>query len=402
MIALRLKNHQIVNYGKLSKYFDIHDVICQKEAFLSFAKSHLVWEAIDRYHVNMLAAAFSRDMSWSGEVQFNPGAYYKNPYQLEIKDYEQQEAVEKQLNEESSSESKSGVDEYIYDSVIKEEISDADKGDLFVFLTSVYKLSRKDASEDQINISSIVDAWFGKKTESIDENIEIDVLANYGANTEGLEQKGIEEIVLAPGKGGYRITRYPKKYLEDGMRIRTVRLYAKTSGSRYGVVEIGVFSEGQEDYPPERIIIKQGEYIYANITDGKLIKCLETVSVNTDCAMEREHLGMDIVTVRSGREVKSYELEAVSSFAVEYRGSGFIAVKNNRLVTTYYSGRYMYTQLEVIEERKVVEVRIIDGNYLILQDNGKVYSSNNEYKQLRNIANLADLETGGEIHGQKQ
>jgi hypothetical protein len=396
MIALRLNNHQIVNYGKLSKYFDIYDIICHKEAFLSFAKSQLVWEAIDRYHVNMLAAACSRDMSWSEDVQFSSNAYYRNPYQLTMKDYELQEAVEEQFPE-----SKSQLDKYIYDSVIKAEISDADKANLFVFLTSVYKLARRDVCEDQINISSIVDAWLGKKAESIDENIEIDVLANYAANTEVSEHKGIGEIVLAPGKRGYRITKYPGQYLEDGMRIQTVRLYAETSGSRYGIVEIEVYSE-EEEHPLEKITIKQGEYIYANITNGKLIKCLETVSAYTDCVMEREHLGMDIVTVRSGREVKSYELEAVSSFAVEYRGSGFLAVKNNKLVTTYYSGRYVYTQLEVIEERKVVEVRIIDGNYLILQDNGKVYSSNNEYKQLRNIANLADLETGGEMYDRKQ
>jgi hypothetical protein len=402
MIALRLKNHQIVNYGKLSEYFDINDVIGNKEVFLSFAKSQLVWEAMDRYHVNMLAAACSGDMAWNRDVQFNPDAYYRNPYQLAIKDYELQDALEEKLKEENCSEGKSSLDEYIYDSVMKAEISDINKENLFVFLTAVYKLARKDVTTDQINISSIVDAWFGKKPENMNENIQIDVLANSVANTEGSEQKEIREITLTPGKGGYRIFKYPKQYLDDGMRIQTVLLHAESSGSRYGVVEIEVFSEGQENHLLERIIIKQGEYIYANITDGKLIKCLETVSANNDCTMEREHLGTDILTVRLDKNVKSYELEDVSSFAVEYRGSGFLAVKNNRLVTTYYSGRHLYTQLEVIEGRKVVEVRIIDGNYLILQDNGKVYSSINEYKQLRNIANLADLETGGDMYGEKQ
>lgn len=394
MIALRLNQHQITNFGRLSQYFSVPEIICHKDAFLSFAKYHLVWEAIDRYHIQMLGAAMDEKRHCVNlETALDVDAYWKNPYNFMLKDDELVEVLESYMSNErdagQNAEMNRELEKQIFNTISRVNLEEEKKRRLYFFLVAVYKLAKVDLKSKPLDLTKAIVAWLGQKTDAYGGHTVIDPLAGAKAEKAGEERGSIEEIHLLPGKNEYRLFRYAKSQLEEGKKIRTVRFVAERQGSRYGVVELRVYSDTRASEPDETIVLKQGEYIYANRVDGKLIKFLNTRSENRGASLYREHLSRNIIILKAGNEVKNYELEDISSFAVEHKGSGFLAIQNNRLITTYYSCRNTYTQLEIIEERQVVEVRIIEGDYLILQDTGRVYSSYREHsKDLKNIVDL--------------
>lgn len=172
---------------------------------------------------------------------------------------------------------------------------------------------------------------------------------------------------------------------KDG-KIRTVKIKAKGNADNETSVIIQLYDNKKL---VQTVKLESGEYRFANVCNGAVIKFLPTISVNKCLCVYRKNYYDDCFLAEPLGE-ESFELdisgEDISMISAGYNvGSYAYIIEGNVVFSDSYINRLDYnaktaidTNLEIIREySKAVEVEMLENNgYVILLEDGSVMSSN--------------------------
>ncbi len=283
---------------------------------------------------------------------------------------------------------------------IDEEDDDTGEGDKFS--------EREIANANIMNKLNYIAENFGAdfknviKILAICELAEVDVMTiepstwkNYNA-----DEKNSGEIIdkislkttisLTPGARVYRFLYHDSEKLPEKATIRTVKIEAAKSLNQFAEVKIEIYSERRHECL-HNFTLKQGEYIYCNSADDKVIKILPSYSRSEDFYLAREDYSKSEITVYpEGSESWKFNTDNVSSFAAGTKRDGFILVQDGRINHSFYEPAKDYfirLKLDMIS-LPVVEAMINPDGYRILLSNGTVISRQSD-AEAKNVISLS-------------
>ena len=188
---------------------------------------------------------------------------------------------------------------------------------------------------------------------------------------------GDGKVNLIASEHIYRYYYYDGEDLSENSAIVTVKIEAKGSLNQFAKVKIELYSEALACCVL-KLDLKQGEYVYCNVADGKIIKFLPNISINDEMCLLRENYTNSLIKVfTKGAEEWTVRVEDVSSFATGTRHDGFIMLKNGKINHSFYEPAKDYferVKLDMIF-LPVVEALIYEGGYKFLLSNGTIKSN---------------------------
>ena len=207
-------------------------------------------------------------------------------------------------------------------------------------------------------------------------------------------------ISLTPGARVYRFNYHDDERLSDKASIRTIKIEAAKSLNQFSEVKIEIYSETRQE-SLHKITLKQGEYIYCNFADDKVIKILPNFSRSEDIYLVREDYSKSEISVYpEGSESWKFNADNVSSFSAGTKRDGFILVQDGRINHSFYEPAKDYfirLKLDMIS-RPVVEAIINPDGYRILLSNGTVISRKSDVE----AKNVISLSSEGRYRGKEK
>lgn len=172
---------------------------------------------------------------------------------------------------------------------------------------------------------------------------------------------------------------YESEKLPDKAIIQTVKIVAVRSVERNCNARIQLYSESMHKVVWE-FFLKPGEYRYCNITEGKIICFLPTMSISEDIGIYRpRYYSSDLrVQTRAGKDEIQLEYGSeVSNYSAGKDGEVYL--RKGRVM----AGRYILAQnnnriadkIEALSYESFVEVRLVDKGFIFLSNTGKIRSN---------------------------
>ncbi|MCD7824135.1 MAG: hypothetical protein LUG86_09015 [Oscillospiraceae bacterium] len=235
---------------------------------------------------------------------------------------------------------------------------------------------------------------------AICEISEMDALEVSFEHQEQSEEETEEEIRLISGSGGtlylktrekpYRFWYYSSDTLMEQDKIATMRIEARSGGNRYESVKLELYSDADGSLV-QCFDLSEKEYRYCNVTAGRIIKFLPSVSISDDLALIRENYAKSEISVLSPDADKWTLNEDFSCFAAGSGENGFIGVSYGRVNASYYRALKDYMsklKLDMVMI-PVVEVRIGENGYELLTEEGSVVTEKDPKAAKSRIVSLS-------------
>lgn len=386
MSVLKMKGIPITNIILFYKYFNPYDILNQRDLFIEFAHGHLALNDESKYCIGMFQTAHlmkkprylcknigdeKEDCPLSPADCNNEEFFWENPFDMNLRDI--------MLTKENIEEGTVISDDIYHWCELNLSAYDK-KAQICVLLTSIYLLSGNSLRDYPLDKQRVLEAFKRINTKTTVTRKEC-VLPTTDNN-------GITNVVLTPDSKPYKCPFFEEPFITGKHRIRTYRIEAANRITTDKNVEV-IIKTGTLC-----LRIKSGNHIYVNAVDGKIISVLSDVFENGLVRIERTKAENDRLNVFFNGEqriLRFAENQYITSFASGINSNSILYICNNRLCTTYFAQSNSFPELSVIQERTVVEVMIIGNDYYILQDTGKVYSSNNYYNGKKNVAALSHL-----------
>lgn len=380
MAPLRMNGRQINSIRRFYEHFSLEEVLTQREAFAAFARAQLRLSYEDGYIVEMLYRA-AREQPLP-ESEFTDD-YWNDPLRLsEAKSGQSFEPATLSISDE-----KRALTRAVYERVTAAQGENSEKRRLYYLVASALMLcpSRTDgiAFEAETLFRLLNgDDLSPKKSEPAERTVAI-----------AADQT---EVVLTTGKTVYRLETFQQAKLDEGQSISVLRVTAKfgPAAGKYSRAILRL-SGGKPDAPETEFQLQAGEYLYFLCTGGYVIKPLPTKMEAGGRSLTRTDLSKDDLVYRSpdgtARKLSAAATGGVTAFCVEPDTDGYLLILGQRLDAGRFSCYQSYPVLQQLEHRSVADVMLHKEDFLVLQNNGRVFSSRPEWDSLRNVAALEDV-----------
>lgn len=398
-LILKINGHTVLNFLDLQEHFSPWAVWEQREAFAAFAKVHskplaswLIQKSGVHEELRYLDKAFwlkllERDLR--GEA-FPEGENASEVLTALIHDSFAQdlwdEKVQERLRQERALEQ---LDEKL-NSILSGAGLESSPQDSWtaILLLAICQLAEMDARKQDFQ------RWTAPPQQ--------ERLAGQG-QTEMEQSRGQHEVNQFPqaDKVSLKARSRPYRYLYhteetlSGQRIRTVRVEAVAGDC--GARKAAIILCGPDGSRVLRIELAVGEYRDCTVCDGKVIGFLPTLSVHeTQCLARKDYHSSEIrIIPRNGIEwqlsVDAETARKTTCFSAgDINKEGFLYIRDGKLMKAYYKPCENYTtrqKLDMIDDR-LVEVRLVSGDYLLLTELGEVISSSPQWNGRTGVVTL--------------
>jgi len=219
------------------------------------------------------------------------------------------------------------------------------------------------------------------------------VIEQLKSKTEAKKDNGINKISsktlceetekLKCQRQPYRWYLYESDSLQANEIIKTIKLEAVKSNDAFDSTCIQIYSEKKQKVVWE-FFLKPGEYRHCNVAGGKIICFLPTLSISDNLCIYRPYYysGDLIVQYKEGRKSVQLEYGAdISSFSAGKDGEIYLR-KGCVLTGRYLLSKKNYkieSKLDMLSYESFVEVKVIDGGFLLLNNRGKIRSNLSEW-----------------------
>ena len=386
MAPLHMKGRQINSIRRFYEYFSLEEILAQREAFSAFAKAQLRLGDEETYLVAVFIAAAEnaltpedafQDDFWSNPLKLCEGAFLNHAQGTDASG----------AAAYSVSENNRLLTHTVFGRIVETTRSNVEKRRLYYLAVSALLLAQADASNLLLELEPVFrlingDTVNKQEDEPADSTVKI--------------EPNQTQIVLASGKMVYWMDTFTEAKLGDGQTISviSVRAIFGPAAGKYSCVLLRLRTKGAEDEAVE-IQLQPGEYRYFLCADGRVIKPLPTSVESGGRSLTREDLSKDELIYRTNegttRKLPSSGIDAITAFCVEPDSDGYLLVYGNRLDASRFSCYQSYPEIQLLENRNIVDVLLHEGDYLMLQANGRVFSSRSEWDALRNVAALEDV-----------
>ncbi len=397
---LKSNGHIILNFVDLQEHFSPWEFLTQKRSFEKFAKIHC-----------LPLTTWVKDKN-GGKTK---AKYFNKKFWMEV--------LNKDWDSDALDDEKSAYD-YIYDlsnllhtDILEQEATDAKQKELELlciqekinFICNESGLTQ--SKDDKITVALLLAlcelAEFDAREQNFQRWVQNSVTENnenYGEDCDE-EPNDIIENTPAPESfpNGSKLTLntsavpYRFFYHESGILqsdvIKTVRIEAVDGNGAKVIIEL--CRESGEVYDTVEMIT--GEYRDCNVSAGKIIRFLPTLSISdTLCIARKDYCSSDITIMpRDAMEwtlsIDSSIAKKITSFAAgDNETEGFLCIRDGKLMRGFYKPNDNYKtrqRFDMIKDR-LVEVRLFNGYYELLTEGGKVISDNSERNGLRNVVTL--------------
>ena len=249
---------------------------------------------------------------------------------------------------------------------------------------------------------------------SLCELAEVDVFAqdfqrwDQKREEAGTEKKdgGLKEIQMFPeteivtlktSSQPYCFWYYSGSELPKGQKIKTVRIEADFGENTKEQVRIELYDCSTKERV-QTVILEGGEYRDCNITGGKVIKFLPTLSISQNLCLVRELYNVSQLTVRP-RDAEKWTLgldgeaaDKITSLAAgEESSQGFLLVCGGKLIASCYKPCENFSvrmSLNMVADR-LVEAAIGKNGYRLLTEWGDVFSDDPQWNGKENQISLS-------------
>lgn len=386
MAPLQMKGRQINNIRRFYEYFSLEEILAQREAFAAFAKSHLRLGDEESYLVAMFSAAAEnaltpedafQDDFWSNPLKLSEGAFLNHAQGTDAS------------GAAGFSVSENGwlLTHTVFGRIAETTRSNVEKRRLYYLAASALLLGQADACNLPLGLEPVFRLINGETVNKHDDE---------PADSTVKMEPNQTQVVLASGKTVYWMDTFTEAKLGDGQTISVlnVRAIFGPAAGKYSCVLLRLRTQGAEGEPIE-IQLQPGEYRYFLCADGRVIKPLPTSVESGGRSLTRADLSKDELIYRTNegttRKLPSSGNDGITAFCVEPDSDGYLLVYGHRLDASRFSCYQSYPEIQLLENRNIVDVLLHEGEYLMLQANGRVFSSRPEWDALRNVAALEDV-----------
>lgn len=183
---------------------------------------------------------------------------------------------------------------------------------------------------------------------------------------------------LTAASQAYKYWYHDEDVLAPGAEIRTVKVTANAGGNQYTAVQIELYSTKTKQCL-DKITLKNGEYRYCSVSQGRIIKFLPCVSISDDlCLVRPEYDKSDIQVLSSGAEAWTLNGENISSFSADKANRGFLLIQDGRINFQFFKGAEDFFSRLTLEMITIpaVEVCIRQDGYEVLLSDGTTIAEN--------------------------
>lgn len=371
MPVLKMRGQPITNISRLRESFDLCDLVRQREAFCEFAYGHLRLSPEAKYHTAMLRALLTGGESTGGDFTspdsaetrrktlrtVNSETYWTNPLHFADDAPDMTASTGRTLMER--------IYRWCTANISKAEECQS----LFLICAIGCLLSGVDFPETMPEPETLERAYRRiESTSGVGEELRFPHLTDAAPP--------VTRIILRNRR--YFCNWYPEK-LTAGQRIRTWRLENAIGEPLIVLMET------------QQLIIPAGECRYVNTVEGAVVRALPNQVSNGNRRVKREAGGL-LAEDNHGnrRRVPLSPEDAVSSFAVGDDLTQLPLIRDYRLCLD--NVRQPARDLQELSDLRFVEVLMIDGNYYLLRENGRLYSNDEAWNYRRGFTSLAELD----------
>jgi len=392
MIALRLNGCQISNIDRLRAHFNAGEIVRQRDAFASFANAHLRMNALGptgasgRYYADMFAAAAGMGPNQQSGLPYRDN-YWENPFGFTYGDFPLGECLNPCQTGAETGVAPVGTVRKVFLGVAQTALPDGDRTRLFYLLASAYLLADVTPEQRPFTAEEAESAYLGRPIRADTAYTAVPVFT--------VPTKDGETCLLPACDTAYTIPYAPNRKLAEGERIRTFRLESgqpridNGSASQRTVL---AFRRKGDEQPEMTVPLSPGQYLYCNAVGNQVVKVLDQSVSNGPARLIRRKLERDDLFIETGDaspvRLPWPDCRHASSFAVESDEMGGLFIQGYHLNTRHYSLREMYPILSKLENIRAVEVRIAGPDFLVLRDDGRVYSNREEWNCLRGMTGI--------------
>lgn len=379
MAPLHMRGRQINSICRFYEYFSLEEILTQREAFSAFARAQLRLGEEDCYFAEMFRrAALETPLPESDFAD----DYWDNPLQLgEEKSGQAFEPAAFSISDE-----KRALTHTVYERVAAAQRDPSEKRRLYFLAASALLLGPAQTNGIAFEAESLFRLLDGvdrspKENEPAERTVAI------------ADQT---EVVLTTGKTVYWLETFQQTKLGEGQIISNLRVTAKfgPAAGKYSRAILRLRG-GQSDATATEFQLQAGEHLDFLCADGCVIKPLPTKAEAGSRSLTRPDLSKDDLVYRSqdgtARKLSAASTCGVTAFCVEPDADGYLLILGQRLDASHFSCYHSYPQLQQLEHRSVVDVMLHEEDFLVLQNNGRVFSSRPEWDSLRNVAALEDV-----------
>ena len=342
---LQMKSVPILNGTDLYKYFDVLDMLRNREAFARLANGHFRWSrSINLHHLDVILAMADADMEyqmssaddyWAFQGVWSDKLLKSIDRYEELPEYERQAETSSLIFQKYSSELK-GNDSKIVMLVIAGVLL-AGKDDSCLAEISAKQLKK---AYDRVDNSSDV---FSRDEAAIDIHLD----------------SGRNSVTLPAFHGTYRFSIDCTLQPSRKKRLQTYLINADA--------DVDVEFVDSRTSEAKQFKILMGEQIYALGIDGTISRILPNRVVNGENEMVRKADGIYL----NGKKCSAIP-SGVSSFAVSRGTPQFIYVKDGHIHYGNYDN--LEGKQKVSEDIAVIsEVRIEGSKITVMRNDGKIW-----------------------------
>lgn len=386
MPVLKMQGRPITNFCLFRELFEPCALLRQRELAADFAVGHLMLEDEMRFYVSALCAAVRGRRTrladaWS---EHNEGLDY--PENMTAQDYFDDvlalaprgvELEEEQIKKALP------VAQAVFALCGGAVEDEALRARLSVLLTSAYLLAGADLSTHPLDGQAVLDGWARRMPQQGKRGPRVECVLPADST------ERIPTVVLAPDPEPYVCPRFTGVFDPEKHRIRTYRIEAD-SRSSFGHDAAVVL-----EVCGERVRIERGGHVYVNAVAGGAVCLLPDCVRSGAVCVERESDGQDdslLVTYNDTQRTLRFEPGVrVTSFATGGQPDSLLFIRDGRLSIDSFAAHGNYVKLQILQERRVVQVGMRGNEYIVLQDNGRVHSSLAKFNGRTGVLSLDEL-----------
>ena len=375
MAVLKMKGKPIVNILRLRQYFDLCDLVWHREEFCDFANGHLRLSNEANYHYSILKLLLSHGVDTG--VYTVPGTpearlksldsvnginYWDNPIGFE--------KCEVREHLDDRFEQRKAIPVELYKWCLSNLYDQKERQSIFLLLTAGCLLAGVDVPSLMPDPKELI-SIYGQRNASF---YDFQDLALPPVSDPSLSVERVEISFR------HCFAAYYGDSLKEGARIRTYWL--QNASPHDSILQLD---------NNKRYTIPADTGLYVNAAEGKIVRVLPNKAENESVRIRRENMGLIVEDGEKKYRIEPAKNTHISSFATGNTSNSLLYIQGYALCMEKYNLPDFLQEKSAFEGKRMVEVAIKEGKYYILQDNGRVYSSDVRWNYRRNVASLAEV-----------
>ena len=371
MRMLKMCGYPITNIYDYKKYFNIYDVLKHNKEFLSFASAHfsrlsksnlyctaMVYTAVNNRIPEYMCEDIYADLNDIGFDDCDAKEFWHNPFAFCQTCSPDSELLS--VSEEIAKQFESYSNDMIYKKIM-------------IISIAAYAFRGNKQIETKIEIERAKMSFIGKEDNERDNPFVI--------HFEDSKYDDVQTILLDPSSQVYTCLPYVE---DDFKRITTYRIIASRKihslSNRNVKISVG----------DKLLIIPAGEHIYVNTVNGRIAKILDKKQAKNNHQLENIGIEKDTLKFEGDKEhtIDFYGNEYITSFDFYTSDKSIIYINNMKLCLDKCSSTAFLDQLSGFCDFNLVEVKIVNGWFYLLKNDGQLLSNDTEYNGQKGVYSI--------------